>query len=38
MKKLCVIGYPVEHSLYPRIQQFLLEREGMDYTYEAREV
>lgn len=38
MKKLCVIGYPVEHSLYPRIQRYLMEREGLDYSYEALEV
>ena len=30
MKKLCVIGFPVEHSLYPRIQRYLMEREGLD--------
>ena len=38
MKKLCVIGFPVEHSLYPRIQRYLMEREGLDYSYEAREI
>lgn len=38
MKKLCVIGAPVEHSLYPRIQRCLIEKAGLDYTYEACEV
>lgn len=38
MKKLCVIGCPVEHSLYPRIQRYLMEREGLDYSYEALEI
>ena len=38
MKKLCVIGAPVEHSLYPRIQRCLIEKAGLPYTYEACEV
>lgn len=38
MKKLCVIGYPVEHSLYPAIQRCLMELAGLDYQYDAVEV
>ncbi len=38
MKKLCVIGYPVEHSLYPAIQRRLMELVGLDYQYDAVEV
>lgn len=38
MKKLCVIGSPVEHSLYPRMQRCLMELAGLDYEYEAVEV
>lgn len=38
MKKLCVIGSPVEHSLYPRMQRGLMELAGLDYEYDAVEV
>ncbi len=38
MKKLCVIGAPVEHSLYPRIQQCLMEMAGLDYSYDGYEI
>ena len=38
MEKLCVIGSPVEHSLYPKMQRRLMELAGLDYDYEAIEV
>ena len=38
MKKLCVIGTPVEHSLYPKMQRRLMEMAGLEYDYEAREI
>lgn len=33
MKKLCVIGDPVDHSRSPPIQTFLLNHLGLDYVY-----
>src|ERR1700722_10202243 len=37
-KKLAVIGYPVKHSLSPRIHTYWLKKHGIDASYEALEV
>ncbi len=36
MKKLCVIGDPVEHSLSPVIQNAMIAAVGLDFTYDAQ--
>ncbi|MBQ0038281.1 MAG: shikimate dehydrogenase [Clostridiales bacterium] len=38
MKKLCVIGDPVAHSLSPRIQQCMIDCTGAAYRYEIHPV
>jgi len=38
MRKLCVIGDPVEHSLSPLIQNAMIEAAGLDFIYDARRV
>lgn len=38
MKKLCVIGDPVEHSKSPLIQNTMLAQLGLDYVYHAQPV
>lgn len=38
MRKLCVIGDPVEHSLSPLIQNAMIEAAGLDCVYDARRV
>jgi shikimate dehydrogenase len=35
MKRLCVIGDPVEHSLSPKIQRILIREAGAAYTYDC---
>ncbi len=38
MKKLCVIGYPVKHSLSPRLHGYWIKKYGVAATYDAVEV
>lgn len=38
MRKLCVIGDPVEHSLSPLIQNAMIKAAGVDCIYDARRV
>lgn len=38
MRKLCVIGDPVEHSLSPLIQNAMIRAAGLDCAYGARRV
>ena len=38
MRKLCVIGDPVEHSLSPLIQNAMIKAAGLDCIYDARRV
>ena len=38
MKRLCVIGDPVEHSKSPLIQNAMIRAAGLDYEYDARRV
>ena len=38
MRKLCVIGDPVEHSLSPLIQNAMIKAAGLDCTYGAQRV
>lgn len=38
MRKLCVIGDPVEHSLSPLIQNAMIGAAGLDCVYDARRV
>ena len=38
MKRLCVIGDPIEHSKSPLIQNAMIRAAGLDYVYEARQV
>lgn len=38
MRKLCVIGDPVGHSLSPVIQNAMIQAAGLDYVYDARRV
>lgn len=38
MRKLCVIGDPVEHSLSPLIQNAMIKAAGLDCAYDARRV
>ncbi len=38
MRKLCVIGDPVEHSLSPLIQNAMIKAAGLDCVYDARRV
>lgn len=38
MRKLCVIGDPVEHSLSPLIQNAMIRAAGLDCLYDARRV
>ena len=38
MRKLCVIGDPVEHSLSPLIQNAMIKAAGLDLVYDARRV
>lgn len=38
MRKLCVIGDPVEHSKSPLIQNAMIRAAGLDYVYDARRV
>ena len=38
MKKLAVIGYPVMHSLSPKMHNFISENLGLDYEYRHEEV
>lgn len=38
MKKLCVIGDPIGHSLSPLIQNAMIKAAGLDYIYDARRV
>lgn len=38
MRKLCVIGDPIEHSRSPIIQNAMIKAAGLDYAYDARRV
>lgn len=38
MRKLCVIGDPIEHSKSPIIQNAMIKAAGLDYVYDARRV
>lgn len=38
MKKLCVIGDPIEHSKSPLIQNAMIRAAGLDLVYDARRV
>ena len=38
MRKLCVIGDPIAHSLSPLIQNAMVQAAGLDYIYDARRV
>jgi len=38
MRKLCVIGDPIEHSKSPIIQNAMIRAAGLDYVYDARRV
>ncbi|MBQ9973666.1 MAG: shikimate dehydrogenase [Oscillospiraceae bacterium] len=38
MKRLCVIGDPIEHSRSPLIQNAMIRAAGLDYVYDARRV
>ena len=38
MRKLCVIGDPIEHSKSPLIQNAMIRAAGLDYVYDARQV
>jgi shikimate dehydrogenase len=38
MKKACVIGYPISHSLSPVIHNYWLKKYGIEGSYEAVEV
>lgn len=38
MKNLAVIGYPVMHSLSPKMHNFISEKLGLDYHYRHEEV
>lgn len=38
MRKLCVIGDPIEHSKSPLIQNAMIKAAGLDYVYDARRV
>ena len=38
MKRLCVIGDPIEHSHSPLIQNAMIRAAGLDYVYDARRV
>ena len=38
MRKLCVIGDPVGHSLSPVIQNAMIQAAGLDYVYDSRRV
>lgn len=38
MRKLCVIGDPIEHSKSPLIQNAMIRAAGLDYIYDARRV
>ena len=38
MKKLCVIGDPVGHSLSPRIHRCMIANTGVDYSYDVHPV
>ena len=36
MKKLCVIGNPIEHSLSPKIHNIWIKQNKLDYVYEKK--
>ena len=36
MKKFCVIGNPIEHSLSPKLHNFWLKKNNIDATYEKK--
>lgn len=38
MRKLCVIGDPIEHSKSPLIQNAMIRAAGLNYAYDARRV
>lgn len=38
MRKLCVIGDPIDHSLSPVIQNAMIKAAGLDCVYDARQV
>ncbi len=38
MRKLCVIGDPIEHSVSPVIQNAMIQAAGLDCVYDARRV
>ena len=38
MKKACVIGYPISHSLSPVIHNYWLKKYGIEGEYSAIEV
>lgn len=38
MKKACVIGYPVSHSLSPKLHGFWLKKYGIEGEYSAQEI
>ena len=36
MKKLCVIGNPIEHSLSPKIHNIWIKQNKLDFVYEKK--
>ena len=36
MKKFCVIGNPIEHSLSPKLHNFWLKKNKIEATYEKK--
>lgn len=38
MRKLCVIGDPIAHSLSPRLQNAMIQAAGLDCSYDAHRV
>ena len=36
MKKLCVIGNPIEHSLSPKIHNIWIKQNKLDFIYEKK--
>ncbi len=38
MKKVCVIGYPIKHSLSPEIHNYWLKENGIEGSYEKLEI
>ena len=36
MKKFCVIGNPIDHSLSPKLHNFWFEKNKIEATYEKK--